>query len=63
MATFQFYLQSGTQRIVGWVGNDSRVVFGQNFPAGKEECVTVSCRASEFVLSVYGSCFVPRTLA
>jgi hypothetical protein len=35
MATFQFYLQSGKQRKVGWVGDDSRVVFGQKFPGEK----------------------------
>jgi hypothetical protein len=26
MAAFQFYIQSGTQRKVGWVGDDSHVV-------------------------------------
>jgi hypothetical protein len=32
MAAFQFYLQSGKQRKVEWVGDDSHV-FGQQFPA------------------------------
>jgi hypothetical protein len=40
---FQFYLQSETQRKVaggqvrrvGWVGDDSHVVFGQTFPCGQ----------------------------
>jgi hypothetical protein len=29
MAAFQFYLISGKQRKVGWVGEDSHVVFGK----------------------------------
>jgi hypothetical protein len=37
MAAFQFYLQSGKQRKVGWVGNDSHIVFGQKFPGEKKE--------------------------
>jgi hypothetical protein len=43
MAAFQFYLQSGKQRKgtlgqvkqVGWVGNDSHVVFGKKFHGEK----------------------------
>jgi hypothetical protein len=35
MAAFQFYLQSGKQRKVGWLGVDSYVVFGQKFPSEK----------------------------
>jgi hypothetical protein len=38
MAEFQFYLQSGKQRKVGWVGDDSHIVFGQKFP-GEEGSV------------------------
>jgi hypothetical protein len=30
MAAIQLYLQSGKQRRLGLVGNDSHVVFGQN---------------------------------
>jgi hypothetical protein len=29
MAAFQFHLQSGKQRKVGWLGEDSQVVFGK----------------------------------
>jgi hypothetical protein len=35
-AAFQFYLQSGKQRKVGLVGDDSHVVFDQKFPGEKE---------------------------
>jgi hypothetical protein len=35
MADFQFYLQSGKQKKVGWVGDDSHVVFGQKFSGEK----------------------------
>jgi hypothetical protein len=35
MAAFPFYLHLGKQRKVGWVGNDSHVVFGQKFPGEK----------------------------
>jgi hypothetical protein len=35
MATFQFCLQSRKQRIEGWMGDDSHVVFGQKFPDEK----------------------------
>jgi hypothetical protein len=31
MASFQFHIQSGKQRKVRWVGNDSHVVFGNKF--------------------------------
>jgi hypothetical protein len=37
MAAFQFYLQSGKQRKVGWVGDYSHVVFGQKIP-GVRQC-------------------------
>jgi hypothetical protein len=36
MAVFQFYLQSGKLRAVGWVGDDSHVIFGQKFNGEKE---------------------------
>jgi hypothetical protein len=36
MAAFQFYLQFGKQRKVGWVGNNSHAVFGQNSLIKKE---------------------------
>jgi hypothetical protein len=43
MAAFQFYLQLGKHRkvaggqvrLVGWVGDDSHVVFGQKFRGEK----------------------------
>jgi hypothetical protein len=35
MADFQFYLQLGKQRKVGWVG---KTVFGQNIPCWKMNC-------------------------
>jgi hypothetical protein len=44
MATFQFYLQFGKQRKVGWVGDDSHVAFGKKFPGEKvseRRCVVV----------------------
>jgi hypothetical protein len=44
MAAFQFYLQSGKQRKVGWVGDNSHVVFVPKFPVEKESvksCVVV----------------------
>jgi hypothetical protein len=31
----QFYLQSGKERKVGWVGDDSHLVFSQKFPGEK----------------------------
>jgi hypothetical protein len=36
MAALQFYLKSGKQRRVGWVGEDSLVIFGQEFPGEME---------------------------
>jgi hypothetical protein len=36
MVAFMFYLQLGKQRKIGWVGKDSRVVFGQNVLVKKE---------------------------
>jgi hypothetical protein len=44
MAAFQFYLLSGKQRTVKWVGNDSHVVFGYKFFDERESvrrCVIV----------------------
>jgi hypothetical protein len=44
MVAFQFYLQSGKQMEIGWVGDDSHVVFGQKFPGEKESvkwCIAV----------------------
>jgi hypothetical protein len=38
MAAFQYYLQSGKQRKLGWVGDDSHFVFDQKFP-GKRRSV------------------------
>jgi hypothetical protein len=35
MVAFRFYLQSGKQRKVGWVEEDSPVVFGKKFPGVK----------------------------
>jgi hypothetical protein len=35
MAAFQFYLQPGKQRKVGWRGDDSHVVFSKKFPDEK----------------------------
>jgi hypothetical protein len=36
MTAFEVYLQSGKQRKVGWVGDESHDVFGQKFPGEKE---------------------------
>jgi hypothetical protein len=36
MATSQFYLQSGKQRKLGWVGDVSHVSFGKKFPGERE---------------------------
>jgi hypothetical protein len=36
MAALQFYLQSGIQREVVWVRDDSHVAFGQTFLVKKE---------------------------
>jgi hypothetical protein len=60
MAAFQFYLQSGKQRNVGWVGYVSHVVFGQKFPGDKRKCEMVCCRvatASSSVAKVWGEVF------
>jgi hypothetical protein len=35
MAAFHFYLQSGKQKKVRWVVDDSNVVFSQKFPGEK----------------------------
>jgi hypothetical protein len=35
MAAFQFYLQSGKQRKVGWVADNSHIVCGKKYPAAK----------------------------
>jgi hypothetical protein len=43
MAAFQLYLQSWKQWKLGWVGDDSRVVFGQKFPGEKGSDATASC--------------------
>jgi hypothetical protein len=43
MAAFQFYLQSGKQKNVMWVGDNSHV-FGETFPGNKESvrrCIVV----------------------
>jgi hypothetical protein len=59
MVAFQLYLKSGKQRKVGWVGDDSHVVFGQKFH-GEKEVETVHChdaRASFFVSKVRGKVF------
>jgi hypothetical protein len=36
MVAFQFYLQSGKQIKVGWVGDNSHVAVSQNVPGEKE---------------------------
>jgi hypothetical protein len=41
MAAFHFYLQSGKQGKVGWVGT---TVFGKKFPSERRNCVMVRCR-------------------
>jgi hypothetical protein len=35
MAAFQFYLKFVKLRQLGWVGDNSHVVFGQQFPGEK----------------------------
>jgi hypothetical protein len=60
MVAFQFYLQSGKQRKVGWVGDDSHVVFGKKFPGENRKCETVHCHdaaASSFVTKVWSKVF------
>jgi hypothetical protein len=54
MVALQFYLQSGKQRKVGWVEDDSHVCFGEKFP-GENKCETVIVVASSFVPKVWGS--------
>jgi hypothetical protein len=39
MAASRFYLQSGKQRKVGWMGDDSHVVFGKKKFQGKKGSV------------------------
>jgi hypothetical protein len=59
MEVFQFYLQSGKQRKIGWVGDDRHVAFGQKFP-GEKKCETVRCRdatTSSFVAKVQNEVF------
>jgi hypothetical protein len=44
MAAFQFYVQSGQQRKVGWMEDKSHIVFGQKFPGKKgsvRRCIVV----------------------
>jgi hypothetical protein len=44
MLAFQFYLQSGKQRKVGWLGDDNYVIFQQKFSGDKgsvRRCVVV----------------------
>jgi hypothetical protein len=51
MAALQFYLQSGKQRNVGWVADDSYVGFGQKFSGAKgsvRRCVFTKVRGEVF---------------
>jgi hypothetical protein len=60
MAAFKLYLQSGKQRRVGWVGDNSHVVLGKKIHWWKRKCQTVRCRdatASSFVAKVRGEGF------
>jgi hypothetical protein len=61
MTAFQFYLRSGKQRKVRWVGDDSHVIFGKkNSLVKKTKCETVRCcdsTASCFVVKVRGEVF------
>jgi hypothetical protein len=60
MAAFQFYLQSGKQRNVGWAGDNSYNVFGKRFRGKKGSVRRVRCRdanASSFVAKVRGEIF------
>jgi hypothetical protein len=44
MAAFQFYMQSGKQKKVGWAGDDGHAAFGHKFPGEKgsvKRCVVV----------------------
>jgi hypothetical protein len=59
MSTFQFYLQLGKQRKVGWVGGNSHVVFSQKFP-GERRSEKVHCHdatSSSFVAKVRSEAF------
>jgi hypothetical protein len=50
MAAFQFHLQSGKQRKVGWVGDDCHVDFGQKFP-----CEEGSVRRCDVMSQKFGA--------
>jgi hypothetical protein len=54
MAAFQFYLQSGKQRKVRWMGEDNHVVRGKKFPSEKkcEKCARRDATANSFVAKV-----------
>jgi hypothetical protein len=54
MVSFQFHVQLGKQRKVGWVGDDSHVDFGQKFPGEKNKRDTVRCRNAAAI------CFVTK---
>jgi hypothetical protein len=58
MAAFQFYLQSGKQRKVGWVGDGSHIIFGHKIPWWKRECETVQCRdvTAIFLCEFFAQC-------
>jgi hypothetical protein len=59
MVAFQFYLQSGKQKIRVGVGRQSSC-FGQKFPDEKWKCETVRCRdatAFSFIVKVQGGVF------
>jgi hypothetical protein len=61
MAAFQFYLQSGKQRKIGWVRDDSHVAFGKKILYWKRKFETVCCRdatASSFVAKLCAKVFV-----
>jgi hypothetical protein len=50
MASFKFYLQSGKQINVGWVGDDGHVVLGQKLPGenGRVRRCVVVCNSQFF---------------
>jgi hypothetical protein len=55
MVVFQFYLQSGKQRKVGWVRDHSHVIFGKKISWWKMKCETERCNvatARSFVAKV-----------
>jgi hypothetical protein len=57
MAAFQFYLQLRKQRKVGWAGDNSHVVFGQQFSGEKVSlrwCV-VMMQQPVFLLAKFGT--------